>query len=187
MPEGNGVVYDILEKIADHLEKSNEKLDKLYMHWQHIEANKTPAQFRPSVINLVVPTSPTPISWQIVRSESRRSEIAIINLGPDDILYSNENFDPLSILQDFSDPNAPAAVLPAPLETIHIGFAPSGSSFVIDSRSSIWAYNIQGAGALLSIIDTTYESRNTSLTPERGSIDGMAHQGYVANGQKALR
>jgi hypothetical protein len=190
MNDSGGLLSDLLHVFNKHLEDNNILLHRLYDHWQRIEADKTPGQWRPTTILLNCATLPigSPGSFQIMRAEPRRKSADVFNQGPDDIFISNLEFDGPSIKQGISDPANPDTVLPAPLQVVEIGILPSGSATTINSTGSIFAFNLASSGALLSILENLYQG--SASIPQRitqPGMDGVQGQGYGSTGVKVLR
>lgn len=181
---------DILKHFTKHLEVNNRLLSAMYVQQQRVQADRVPGTWRPYTVfvknNSTSIGTQTPI--QIFRDEPRRKTLSILNQGADDCLISAVPFDPVSILQQLSDPANPDTVLPAANQVVEIALLQSGSSLTIESRGGAWAWNLSSSGALLSMVENLYFlpriiPNPTNVVP----VSGIAWEGYESNGAKSLR
>ncbi len=187
---------ELLKRFTHHLEINERVLAALYVQIQRREADKVPGKWQPYTVLVLCPTAGTQVlPLQILRDEARRNTLAIVNYGTDDCLIGNEPFDPVSILQQWSDPNNPNTVLPAPNQVVKIGFLPAGGTISIESHGGVWAYNVNtssiagASGALLTIVENLYQIPR--VMPAASGVStptaGLAWEGYTDNGAKVLR
>jgi hypothetical protein len=176
--------------LNDSLRRQNAVLEKLE-HWLELAAiatqegksTETPRKFRPYTANiqnnLGQPTGVTALAFQLMPRNNARDSFSLQNLGPGDLLFSNTQFDPSSILQQISDPNHPNAILPAPMQVVEIGLLYSGGAVSINSSEALWVSNV-GGNCVLSIVETVYDRAGTKRPggfPIPG-LDGALGAGY---------
>ena len=137
-----------------------------YLKEQSEQAAQTPALAQLITFNLLNPILPSPQALQVLPKNERRYKVGFANYGPADILISEKYFDPVSILQLFSDPNAPDAILPGYNQAIPIGFLEAGTNVTVNGTVGVWAYSLgstagSNKNAILSIMDSIYADADT--------------------------
>lgn len=184
MTQGNSTVppMDIWQRIEAHMKWSHAYQKALYDREQLKEATKTPSRSRPITFNLWNPISP-PIALQLLPKNDLRQEVGLINYGPADILFSNQHFDPGTILQQLSDPNDPDAIVPGYNQAIQIGLLMAGSNVNLQASEGVWAYSLGSAAnanqnALISLQETIFRSGSVRRTvSEANGAPGRAFTG----------
>lgn len=170
---------DVLAKIEQNIRHNNALLGAMYKQTQQKEAQKAPHNSRAYTINVVCPTLPLPLAMQMLPRNDARKDVGLTNLGGSDLLFSEIQFDPSSILQLLNDPSTPDTVIPAPMQVIRIGLLKSGAAVTLTNAAPVWVYNLSvtnGVGALVSILEDVFSVPNRLPSPP--GTDGMAFQNY---------
>ena len=110
---------------------------------------------------------------------ARRQVIGIYNAGPDELMYSNTQFDPTTILQQIG----------SYMNAVQVGIVPAGGNAAIYATGALWVYNYKeggNSGAVLSLLETLYKTAGSDAVGAYGH-DGLVHGGYGPDGTKALR
>src|ERR1700722_5471356 len=110
-----GQLEEMLMGVNLTMRHTNVLLAHLYKTMQQSEADKTPHSENFYTVNVIAPAVP-PTAWQMLPRNGTRKFLSINNMGPSDLLIGNGWFDPVSILQQVSDPANPSVVLPSPLQ-----------------------------------------------------------------------
>ena len=172
--------------INDHLRRNNIMLERLtvlldarYKQVQEYEAEKTPNKVRPYTISLSAPTSPTALCVQLLPRNPGRDSVALYNVGPGSLIWSNTWFDPTSILQQFSDPAHPNTITPLSNQIIEIGYVPSGGAVSVNSTEAIMGYNVGGL-CVVTMTETSYLKAGNfkGVTFPPPGVDGALGAGY---------
>lgn len=171
-----GQLEDMLLGVNTTMRHTNALLAHLYKLMQQTEADKVPHDEKLWTVNVVCPAIP-PTAWQMLPRTGNRKILSLNNMGPSDLLFSSQWFDPGSILQQVSDPANPSTVLPAPLQMVRIGILKSGANVTMNTTSLIYVYNVSPTGALVSIQEDVFVVPNRQ--PAEPGSDGRAFQGYA--------
>lgn len=170
-----GTIDQALHHLAEELRLHRGMMALQYQREQAKESRKTPGNGRPYTIDLQNPILPQPQALMLLPRNPLRFNVGINNLGPGDILFHTQNFDPDTILNQISDPNDstpfPYAVhFNTPNQMVEIGILPSGQSVTLRTTSSIWAFDLGALldsplDALLSLVEVNYDTDTTTPLP----------------------
>lgn len=161
-------------KVLLHTATGTNKMLAWYLKEQMREQNRTPENSPPRVFNLWNVVLPEPQALQIIAAAPNRHKVGLANMGPSNILYSTQWFDPTTLLQRFSDPVNPDSVTPGYNQSIEIGFLPAGTTVDIISVRGVWAYSLSSTAgsnqnAILSIQDSLYKMAHADALGVFGS------------------
>lgn len=174
------ILNDFFSKQTGQQERMVKAIEAMALATQQKESEKTPTIVRPTTINLTCGTTAGQInSIQLVRRDPHRKSVAIYNFGSGDLLWACYNFDPATILSQFSDPNHPDVVLPVPNQAVQIGFLPTGGSTSFDGTEAIWGYNV-ATNCVLTLTETLFTTPHhiRSATFPVPGLDGALGAGY---------
>ena len=116
------LLHDSINRQTEAVKLLTKWLEETYLQTQLKESQKRPRKVNIYTVNVnAVSTGASgaaKATFQTLPRNDERYDFAVVNSGPGDLLFNTENFDPVSIFQQFSDPNAPDTVLPVPNQVV---------------------------------------------------------------------
>jgi hypothetical protein len=173
------ILNDFLARHEQSQNRLISQIEAMVLAIQQNESEKTPQIIRPTTLNLTAATTGQINSQQILRKDASRRQVILFNQGTGDLLWSPNQFDPLSMMSQFSDPAHPTTVLPMPNQAVPIGFLPSGATITIIGTDAIWAYNV-ATFCVLSMTESIYANPRNPKSPTFPvpGVDGAIGAGY---------